>query len=269
MSEATKNRTGMNGHRLISEGPLTIAFPDERLSLSQDEEWCMVRRDDDDDWQKIRFHDYSDIYDIEGLYENLFRDVLGCQSPETIANLLGEQVRKSGLAPDSLRVLDLGAGNGMVGQALKDIGVQTIVGVDILEAAWAAVERDRPGIYERYHVADMTDLSSELREDLRSDRLNCLTCVAALGFGDIPVRVFIEAYNLIEPDGLIAFNIKEEFLNNGSGSDFSDLVRSMIDRGDMDVLASKRYIHRKSTCGLPLHYVAFVGRKKRSLPDPR
>src|SRR5690606_38836379 len=135
----------------------------------------------------------------------------------------------------------------------------------ILEAARAAVDRDRPGIYSRFLVADMTDLSAESRAELAGERFNCLTCVAALGFGDIPVQVFVEAYNLIEPEGLIAFNIKEEFLNDGSGSEFCDLVRSMFDRGDLEVQTRKRYVHRKATCGLPLHYVAFVGRKKRSL----
>ncbi len=223
----------------------------------------MLRRDDD--WQKIRFHDYSRIYEIEGLYERLFRDALECRSPEKIAELLTEQAQKSGMPIESLRVLDLGAGNGMVGEALRNLGVRTIVGVDILKAAKAAVNRDRPGVYARFLVEDMTDLSSESRALLEGERLNCMTCVAALGFGDIPVQVFVEAYNLVEPGGLIAFNIKEEFLNNGSGSDFSDLVRSMFDRGDMEVQASTRYVHRKATSGIPLHYVAFVGRKQRSL----
>lgn len=265
MSTLKTNRVATNGHHLVLEGPLTIAFPDPELSLSQDEEWCLLRRDRDKDWQKIRFHDYTRIYEVEGLYERLFRDALECRSPEKIADLLGEQVQKSERPIDSLRVLDLGAGNGMVGEALKKKGVRHLVGVDILQAARDAVMRDRPGVYSRFLVADMTDLAADTRAELQEERLNCLTCVAALGFGDIPVQVFIEAYNLIEPGGLVAFNIKEEFLSNGSGSEFCDLVRSMFDRGDMEVLASNRYIHRKATCGLPLHYVAFVGRKQRSL----
>ena len=266
MHQDQLNTAAVEGHHLISDGSLPIALPDPKLALSQDEEWCMVRLDDD--WRKIRFHDYADIYEIEGLYERLFRDVLGCRSPEMIAGLLEKQVEKNGTPFDSLRILDLGAGNGMVGEALSNAGARKIVGVDIIEAAKDAVSRDRPGMYSKYHVADMTELAPELKNELKANRFNCLTCVAALGFGDIPVRVFVEAYNLIEAEGLIAFNIKEEFLNPGSGSDFSDLVGAMIDRGDMVVEAKARYVHRNSTRGLPLHYVAFVGRKRRDLVDP-
>lgn len=263
MSRANTNNLAMDSHRLVLEGPLTIAFPKPEFTLAQDEEWCMLRRESD--WEKIRFHDYSSIYEIEGFYEQLFRDTLGCRSPETIADLLAEQACKNGPPIESLRVLDLGAGNGMVGEALKDRGVRTLVGVDILKAARAAVNRDRPGVYARFHVADMTNLSVQTRAELEGERFNALTCVAALGFGDIPVQVFIEAYNLIETGGLVAFNIKEDFLNERSGSEFCDLVHSMFERGDMEVQARTRYVHRKATCGMPLHYIAFVGRKKRSL----
>ncbi len=45
-----------------------------------------------------------------------------------------------------LRVLDLGAGNGVVGEELKKRGVSRLVGVDIITEAQAATERDRPGV---------------------------------------------------------------------------------------------------------------------------
>ena len=53
--------------------PLThqIRFPTgSGTELSQDEEWCEVLLDGE--WRRIRFHDYGDIYAVEGLYEHLF-----------------------------------------------------------------------------------------------------------------------------------------------------------------------------------------------------
>ncbi|MGH3822900.1 MAG: methyltransferase, partial [Pseudonocardiaceae bacterium] len=47
--------------------------------LAQDEEWCEVVVEGER--RRIRFHDYHEIYSIPGLYERLFYDTLGCESP--------------------------------------------------------------------------------------------------------------------------------------------------------------------------------------------
>ena len=57
-----------------------------------------------------------------------------------------------------LRVLDVGAGNGMVGEELDRMGARHIVGVDIIPEAKEAAERDRPGVYDDYFVVDLTDV---------------------------------------------------------------------------------------------------------------
>ncbi len=100
--------------------PFVIALPEPNLEFSQDEEWCLVRLDDG--WQEIRFHDYSELFDVPRLYEYLFYDVLKCQSPDVIRELLASQLRDDGRDTEGLRVLDLGAGNGMVGEALAEEG---------------------------------------------------------------------------------------------------------------------------------------------------
>lgn len=49
--------------------------------------------------------------------------------------------------------------------------------------------------------------------DLRDWNFNCLTSVAALGFGDIPPRAFFEALRLVATNGWVALNLKETFLD--------------------------------------------------------
>jgi len=95
---------------------------------------------------------------------------------------------------------------------------------------------------------------------------NCLTTVAALGFGDIPPEAFVTAYNLISTPGWLAFNIKERFLDGHDDSGFARLVRSMTERGLMQIQAYRRYSHRRSIAGRRLHYVAMVARKLRAVP---
>ncbi len=243
---------------------LEITLPDSSEEVSQALEWCHVRVGDGEQC-RIRFHDYDAVYLVPGLYEQIFCDVLECCSPVTVRRLLEDAIEDTEIAPEDLRVLDLGAGNGMVGEELVELGARRIVGVDILDAAAEAAERDRPGVYEEYVVTDMTSLSDRQRAWLSTFDFNCLTCVAALGFGDIPTAAFVEAYNLVATGGLVAFNIKEEFLNGQDTSGFAELIKAMCKDGIVDVQERERYRHRLSISGEPLHYVAMVVIKRRDL----
>ena len=221
---------------------LRIALPPRDVSLAQDEEWCVVETEDG--WEEIHIHDYDRLYSIPGLYESLIYDILKCDSPATVRGMLADALEDVNAPGDSLRVLDLGAGNGMVAEELREIGVKHVVGVDIIEAAAESAERDREGLYADYLVTDMSALSDEERKQLAAHNFNCLVCVAALGFGDIPVRVFSEAFNLIANEGWIAFNIKEDFLDEHDTSGFSTLIRTMQKRGILSTLSRQRYQHR-------------------------
>lgn len=232
-----------------------VRFPDARRDQRQDEEWCEVL--EDGSWRRIRFHDYGSIYDIPGLYEHLFYERLRCQSPETVSGLLGECVEREGEHPEAMTVLDLGAGNGMVGEALSERGFGDVVGVDICEEAGEAVERDRPGVYSDYFVCDLLDPPARLADA----EFGAMTSVAALGFGDVPPQVFEAAFDLVEDGGWVGFTIKEDFLDDEDRSGFSELIGDMLASGAIEEKGRRRYRHRLDVSGEPLHYVAMAGIK--------
>jgi SAM-dependent methyltransferase len=242
---------------------LAVDFPGD-LELDQDHEWCRVTVDGRT--RDIRFHDYHEIYSVPGLYEFLFYERLECCSPEVVRGLLEEELENAGVDPETLRVLDLGAGNGMVGEELADLGAGHITGVDLIPEAAAAAHRDRPGVYADYFVLDLTELSAADRGELRARRFNALVTVAALGFGDIPPRAFAEAFNTVADGGWIAFNIKEHFLDDGDPTGFSRLIGKLLENGLVEQRAEKVYRHRLSTNGAPLDYVALVGVKRSDVP---
>lgn len=244
-----------------SEHPqLSVTFPGRSVvDLDQDEEWFEFGKGDGT--RRIRFHDYGEIYAVPGLYEHLFYERLKCQSPAVVSSLLAERVRGVGGDPADLRVLDLGAGNGMVGEVLHEHGFRDIVGVDIVPEAGEAVERDRPGIYEDYHVCDLLEPPDAVGAELESARFSALTSVAALGFGDVPPAVFERAYDLVEPGGWIALTIKEDFLSDDDPSGFSAFIARMLEDGRLVEVARRRYRHRLDVRGRPLHYIAMVGTK--------
>ena len=249
---------GLNG------GPFQIRFPDDDR-MDQDEAFCEVHLDGD--WQRFRFHDYDEIYDVPGLYEALFYRRLRCCSPRKVVGLLDQVLHQQADSPDPLRVLDVGAGNGMVGEELVEAGAQSVVGLDIIPEAKSAVQRDRPWVYDDYRVVDLCDIPEAEEQRLRKLRLNALTCVAALGFGDIPRRAFVTALDIVETDAWLAFNVKEDFLKPGEAAGFTQLIHDLTDRGVIRLDCYERYQHRLSYRGEPLYYVGVVGRKLKDVPD--
>ncbi|MCC6555198.1 MAG: class I SAM-dependent methyltransferase, partial [Polyangiaceae bacterium] len=140
-----------------------IRFPaSEPHSLAQDEAFFLLETDAGT--RRIRFHDYAEIYKLPGLYEQVFYDRLKCSSPRRVVDILRAAVSTAGATFSELRVLDVGAGNGMVGAELTAHGVARIVGLDITETARAAAERDYPGTYDAYHIADLTRLDAGTEE---------------------------------------------------------------------------------------------------------
>ena len=243
-----------------------IQFPrTDANGLAQDEAWFLLT-EPDGSRTRIRFHDYDAIYSRPGLYEQLFYDRLKCNSPAKVAEILKSALDQSRENFAELRVLDLGAGNGLMGEALKRYGVARLIGVDIIEEARRAMERDRPHVYDDYLVSDFCELQGKERESLQGWSLNCLTTVAALGFGDIPPAAFMEAFNQIQSGGWVALNIRNTFLEMRDETGFSRMFRELIFSDYLNLYHLERYRHRLSMDGKPLHYFAIAGRKIEDIP---
>ena len=93
--------------------------------LDQDQAYFLLTEPSGEE-VKLRLHDYDAIYNRPGLYEQLFYDRLKCCSPKKVIDILHYTVSTAGDSFSELRVLDLGAGNGMVGDELRQHGVARI-----------------------------------------------------------------------------------------------------------------------------------------------
>lgn len=243
-----------------------ITFPQaDAKELSQDEVSFTLRTDAGD--EVIRFHDYDVIYSHPGLYEQLFYDRLKCQSPSTVARILSSALEQAGELTTTLRVLDLGAGNGIMGEELRRLGVARIIGADIIPEAHEACLRDRPGLYDDYLVGDFAVLDPDTTDLLEHWSFDCLTTVAALGFGDIPPQAFINAFNLVADGGWVAFNIRDTFLDQRETTEFSRTVRELVFTDYLEIHHLERYRHRLSIDGEPIFYYAIAGRKTANAPS--
>ena len=194
-----------------------------------------------------------------GLYEEVLYDHLKCASPEVVCTHLDSAMNGD---PIKMRVLDFGAGNGMVGERLKEG-----FGMWKLWSGWISSPRPAmppkgtaPGVYDQYYVMDLSRPDREKSGLLEKWDFNALVTVAALGYGDIPTKAFINAFNIIEPGGWVAFNIKDRFLSQDDETGYRDTIDLMMGES-LEVMANTRYRHRYSLAGEPLYYHAIVGRK--------
>ncbi|MDQ3678110.1 MAG: class I SAM-dependent methyltransferase [Actinomycetota bacterium] len=248
----------------LDKEEFALHLPESGSGLDQDQEWIEIEIGDER--RRIRLHDYAEIYNVPGLYEQLFAEQLDCDSPRVVCGLLGEQLDQAGVDAAKLTALDFGAGNGMVAEQLAELGVGEIVGVDLLEEARVAAKRDRPALYEDYYALDLTELEPDQREDLTEHNFNALTCVAALGFGDVPPVAFAEAFNFVASPGWIAFNLRDRFFEERDPSGFGGFMKRMFDEGVVEERARVRYRHRVSVEGEPLHYLAVIAEKRDDVP---
>jgi hypothetical protein len=229
--------------------------------LEQNEEWFHLVTEDGQ--ERIRIHEYDRVYDVPGLYEEVVYNRLQCDSPRVITQLLKETMENHGDNSTPLRVLDFGAGNGIVGECLQDaVNTETIVGVDIIDEAKKAVERDRPEIYDDYYVMNLAQPSEEEKQALDDWDFNALVTVAALGFGDIPTRAFVNAFNMVADKSWVVFNIKDRFLSDDDDTGYNEMLQDMIGES-LHIYQKHHYCHRLSMAGEPLHYYAVIGRKEK------
>jgi SAM-dependent methyltransferase len=238
-----------------------VALPELDSQNGKEGGYCLV--DDGGTWRQVRFRGDARLWEWPGVYERLVRNLLRGNAPGAICHLLDRQLRAAGKRASDLRVIDLGAGNGWMGEELSTLGVAQLVGIDASAAAAAAVERDHPDVYHEYLVLDMRRLSEGQRDELMNFDFNCLVCVDALAADEPAPNAFTEAFNLLAPDGWVGFHLNAETAEGGRDSRFARIIHRMIQSGAMNVATQQRYRHRFTTHGSPLFHVGVVARKVR------
>ena len=205
----------------------------------------------------FRLHEYDRVYAVPGLYEEVVHNRLKCASPRTLAELLLAAAR---VRPAEIAVFDLGAGNGVMGEALREGGVATLVASDNSPEARDAARRDRPDLYAEYLVGDTDDLP-QVPQLIREHGLNALVAAGALGLGHISAASFHRLWTHFPPGAWFAVSLHADLVEPG-GSDFGDYLAGFEDRDDGgEIVLRVPFRHRLTMAGEPIMYVAVVAHK--------
>lgn len=206
-----------------------------------------------EDRRRIGFHDYAALYGVPGLYEAVFYETLDMSSADVVVGLYADALRELDRPGAEERVFDLGAGNGIGGEVLRrEVEPASVVGLDLEPAAREAAERDRPGAYDEYLIADLA-ASPGILEELRAHDFSALVAVSAIGEGHIPLELLANTiHRLLRPGGLFAFAVFDELL--------PEFHEEFFVRVDADRLGEHSYDHRRQADGTSHSAVAVVAR---------
>jgi predicted TPR repeat methyltransferase len=228
-----------------------VRFPRQGLG-GPDEEVFEVTFDDGR-VESFSMHEYGRVYAVPGLYEEVVQRMLGCATPDVVARMLAS----ASPHPAALRVLDLGAGNGVSGSSLAAAGLRPVVAVDIEPAARPATLRDRPGLYDLVLTADVASLAEEDEAAIRALEPNALTLVGAIGNDHVGPAELRAAALLLTPEALVAYAYPEY-------EDDGELLAVLASLGAVAELGRETYVHRRTASGDERTWKASVVRLDRT-----
>jgi SAM-dependent methyltransferase len=260
---ARERAAGMRRRRITQGGALidyTVTLEDG-AERAPDEEAFTVRFESGRK-QRIELHDYDRMYAIAGLYEEVVQRRLRCASPAKLADVLLRVAEMQGRAPHLLRVLDIGAGNGLVGEELRARGVQVLVGTDSARRARDAANRDRPGLYASYVVADANGQPAELGTLVRELGINCIVCAGALGFEHIEAHSLAELWDLLPHGAMFALTVHEQLAQPGASDVGDELELLRAGHAGTEIVVSERFQHRIKVGGGAIYYLSIGARKR-------
>jgi SAM-dependent methyltransferase len=242
----------------------SVAFPTVFLEpAEQDKESFVLNHNGHS--REIRVQDYDSIFSVPDLYEEVIHKKLECNSPSIIASFLNSYFSRQQRDPHSANVLELGAGNGIVAEALRHYGFRRFYGIDRSLVAAAAAQRDRPGLYQSYAVANLGHPVGEKLESLSNFSPSLLLAVSCLGFSDAGVTNFLSGLTYIK-GGIFMVTLRDRFLDE-EGSDFRKMFEILREEGYVQMEEPVKFVHRKSTDGRPIYYYALMGRMVQALTE--
>lgn len=130
-------------------------------------------------------------------------DALGYNAPRAGAELLAACVADKGA-----RVLDAGAGTGMVGAELHRAGFQRITALDMSPGMLAQAEQK--SVYEQLVVGE---LGKPL--PFGTGGFAGVTCIGVLTFGHAPPQALDELVRVTEAGGTVVFSMRTDFYSEG------------------------------------------------------
>jgi SAM-dependent methyltransferase len=138
-----------------------------------------------------RYAEWSEHYDYD------LMEAYGWYAPQHASEFVVKYVPQKG------KVLDAGAGTGLVGLCLREWGYGDLVAIDLSEEMLSKA-RDK-NVYRELHQMVLGE-----RLDFSDDSFDGVVCVGVLTFGHAPARSLEELTRVTRPRGHIVFSLRTD-----------------------------------------------------------
>ena len=119
------------------------------------------------------------------------------------------------------RVLDAGAGTGLVGVELYRLGYRDPVGIDLSEDMLAQARAK--GVYSELHKMELGEPL-----DFPSDSFDATICVGVFTLGHAPASSLDELVRVTRPGGFVVFTIRPDVYENDG---FKEIQENLVSAG--------------------------------------
>ena len=212
--------------------------------------------------QLYNIHDYASLYRVSWLYDIALYHALECRTPTEMADAIAVTWQASDVEPSDLRVLELGAGSGAFGHVLRhELNVGHIEAIDISPEAEIAARRDRPSLYDVYHIDDLTNLRRDTQAHFEAAQFNVVAVASATGWGNhIPVAGFQTGFDTLITGGWFIFHVKPAD-PDPECVELCNWIDGIVAARQLEQVYRGSHFHRKSSDGSDINYDVIIGRK--------
>ena len=164
-----------------------------------------------------RYDQWAESYDQE------LEEDYGWQIPQLMAEEL------SHLTPRSGRILDAGAGTGLVGRYLGALGYGDLVAMDLSnEMLNKAREK---GVYGEFHQMDLAETLN-----FPDNSFDAVVCAGVLTFSHAPAKSLNELVRVTKPGGHLLYSLRTDAYESMG---FEDITRALDADGKWKLLEKK------------------------------
>ncbi len=157
-------------------------------------QWIYSSRDNEE--LAERYDQWAKDYDAD-----LERD-FAWWGPEFAAGLFAKHV------PKDAKILDAGAGTGLVGVVLAQKGYRGVVAMDLSEGMLE--EARKKNVYREFHQMVMGETL-----DFLTDSFDAVISIGVLTLGHAPASSFDELIRITRPGGCIVFSLRPDVYEDG------------------------------------------------------
>ena len=168
-------------------------------------QWVYSSRDNQE--LEERYDQWSKDYDRDLSTEFEYR------SPRRAAAILAAHV------PRDARILDAGAGTGLVGEILASMGYQRMVAMDLSQGMLE--EARKKGVYEDFHQMVMGETL-----DYETGSFDAVITVGVLTVGHAPASSLDELVRVTRPNGHIVFSLRPDVYESSGFRERQDELES-------------------------------------------